>query len=376
MITKKQLQTFDFLLVIMVSALVIFGIMIIGSATRININGPKGEFQSQMVWFATGFVLMLFAAFIDYRTISRFYLIIYGVNIFLLILVLIFGGDDGTGVKRWIFGIQPSEFSKVFMIIFLSKFIDKNREKINNISILFLVFVATMIPFLLIKEQPSLSASLVTLAIMITLLFTGRISYKYIFIALAVILPIAILIIVDLHTEEHRLLSMFLEPYHIRRLTTAVNPDLSSPDYYQTKNSIWAIGSGELRGKGLYQGTINQLSYLPESHNDFIFSVIGEEFGFLGCVCVLVLMLLIIARCLYIASKAMDNLGKLIASGVAGMLAFQTFVNVGVATGLLPNTGMPFPFLSYGGSSMWINMISIGLVLNVGMRKPKSIFEG
>lgn len=376
MITKRQLQTFDFLLVLLVFCIVIFGIVIIGSATRINIYGPKGEFQSQMIWFATGTVLMLAAAFIDYRTISRFYVVLYGINIFLLILVLLFGGDDGTGVKRWIFGIQPSEFSKVFMIIYLSKFIDKNREKIDNISILFAVFVSTLIPFLLIKEQPSLSASLVTLAIMITLLFAGRISYKYIFIALAVIIPIAIVIIIDLHTEEHKLLSMFLEPYHIRRLTTAVNPDLSSPDYYQTKNSIWAIGSGELRGKGLYQGTINQLSYLPESHNDFIFSVIGEEFGFLGCVSVLVLMLLIIARCLYIAAKAMDNLGKLIASGVAGMLAFQTFVNVGVATGLLPNTGMPFPFLSYGGSSMWINMISIGLVLNVGMRKPKSIFEG
>ncbi len=376
MITKKQLQTFDFLLVLLVFSLIIFGIVIIGSATRININGPDGEFRSQMIWFATGIVLMFFAAFIDYHSIARFYLVLYGINIFLLILVLIFGGDDGTGVKRWIFGIQPSEFSKVFMIIFLSKFIDKNREKINNISVLFLVFVSTMIPFMLIKEQPSLSASLVTLAIMITLLFTGRISFKYIFIALAIIIPIAIVVIIDLHTEEHKILSMFLEPYHIRRLTTAINPDLSSPDYYQTKNSIWAIGSGELRGKGLYQGTINQLSYLPESHNDFIFSVIGEEFGFLGCITVLIVMLLVIARCIFIAAKAMDNLGRLIASGVAGMLAFQTFVNVGVATGLLPNTGMPFPYLSYGGSSMWMNMIAIGLVLNVGMRKPKSIFEG
>ena len=376
MITKKQLQTFDFLLVLLVFSLIIFGIVIIGSATRININGPEGEFRSRMIWFATGIVLMFFAAFIDYHSIARFYLVLYGINIFLLILVLIFGGDDGTGVKRWIFGIQPSEFSKVFMIIFLSKFIDKNREKINNISVLFLVSVSTMIPFMLIKEQPSLSASLVTLAIMITLLFTGRISFKYIFIALAIIIPIAIVVIIDLHTEEHKILSMFLEPYHIRRLTTAINPDLSSPDYYQTKNSIWAIGSGELRGKGLYQGTINQLSYLPESHNDFIFSVIGEEFGFLGCITVLIVMLLVIARCIFIAAKAMDNLGRLIASGVAGMLAFQTFVNVGVATGLLPNTGMPFPYLSYGGSSMWMNMIAIGLVLNVGMRKPKSIFEG
>lgn len=376
MISKKQLQTFDFLLLLLVFAIIIFGIVIIGSATRININGPEGEFRSQMIWFATGIVLMLLAAFIDYRMISKFYIVIYILNLILLVLVLFLGDDHGTGTRRWIFGIQPSEFSKIFMIIYLSKFIDKYREKINNIGILFVIFISTIIPFLLIKEQPSLSASLVTLAIMITMLFNGKISYKYILIAVIIVLPVAVAVIIDLHTQEHKLLGMFLEPYHIRRLTTAINPDLSSPDYYQTKNSIWAIGSGELRGKGLYQGTINQLSYLPESHNDFIFSVIGEEFGFLGCISVLAVMLLIILRCLLIAGRATDNLGKLIASGVAGMLAFQTFVNVGVATGLLPNTGMPFPFLSYGGSSMWINMISIGLVLNVGMIKTKSIFEG
>lgn len=356
----------------MVFAFIIFGITIIGSATKININGPEGEFKSQIIWFITGTFLMLAAAFVDYRTIARFYWIIYGFNIFLLVLVLIFGGDDGTGVKRWIFGIQPSEFSKIFMIIYLSKFIDKHKEKIDNISVLFMVLISTLVPFLLIAKQPSLSAGLVTIAIMITLLFTGRISYKYILAAVAVIVPLAILFVIDLHTQDHKILSLFLKPYQLTR----INPDPSSSDYYQTKNSIWAIGSGELRGKGLYHGTINQLSYLPENHNDFIFSVVGEEFGFLGCVGVLTFMLLIIARCMYIAGKSTDNLGKLIVSGISGMLAFQTFVNVGVATGLLPNTGMPFPFFSYGGSSMWVNMICIGLVLNVGMRKPKSIFEG
>lgn len=375
MINKKTLQHFDFILVALVVMLVLFGISIIGSATRINVNGPQGEYQSQMIWFGSGIVLMLLATFIDYHTICRFFIPIYIFNVFLLILVLFIGGEDG-GVRRWIFGIQPSEFSKVFMIIFLSKFVDKYREKINNISVLLAILVLTMIPFILIKEQPSLSASLVTLAIMVTVLFNGKINFKYILIALAIIIPIFIIVYVDLLTENHVILSKFLEPYHIKRLLSAVNPDLSSPDYYQTKNSIWAIGSGQLRGKGLYNGTINQLSYLPESHNDFIFSVIGEEFGFLGCIAVLFVVLLIILRCLIISSKALDNLGRLIASCVAGMIAFQTFVNVGVATGLLPNTGMPFPFLSYGGSSMWINMIAIGLVLNVGIRKPKSMFEG
>lgn len=373
--TKTKLQAFDFILVILVSAMVIFGITVIGSATKINLNGAEGEYTSQMIWFGTGLVLMLFAAFIDYKIICDFYIPIYILNLILLILVLFVGGND-NGVRRWIFGIQPSEFSKIFMIIFLSKFIDKQGKKVDNIIILGLICLLTLIPFILIKEQPSLSASLVLLAILMVELFAGKLNFKYILIVLLIVIPIGIILYLDLVSENHTLLSKFLEPYHIKRLTSAINPDLSSPDYYQTKNSIWAIGSGQLRGKGLYNGTINQLSYLPESHNDFIFSVIGEEFGFLGCLAVLAVMLLIIGKCLIISVKASDNLGRLIAAGVAGMLAFQTFVNVGVATGMLPNTGMPFPFLSYGGSSMWINMIAIGLVLNVGMRKPKSMFEG
>lgn len=373
---RKKLNDLDFILITAVFALVVFGIIIIGSAKRININGPSGEFINQMIWFATGIVLMTIAIFIDYEFICRFYIGIYILNIILLIAVLIFGGDDGTGVKRWLFGIQPSEFSKIFMIIYLSKFVDKFGKKINNIGILALACITTIIPFVLIEIQPSLSASLVMLAILITELFLGNIDSKYIKITLCIAIPFIALIYLDLLYNDHRILDLFLEPYHIRRLSSAITADYSSPDYYQTKNSLWAIGSGQLRGKGLFNGTINQLSYLPESHNDFIFSVIGEEFGFLGCLGVLIIMLIIIFRCIKIARQANDNLGMLIAGGVAGMLTFQTFVNVGVATGLLPNTGMPFPFLSYGGSSMWVNMISVGLVLNVGIKKKKIIFYG
>lgn len=373
---KRKLKGLDYLLVLTVFALVIFGIIAIGSATKINTNGPQGEFTNQMIWFLSGIVLMLAAVFIDYNLLARFYIVIYIFNLILLIAVLIFGGDDGVGVRRWLFGIQPSEFSKIFMIIYLSKFIDKFKEKVNNIGILSIAVISTIIPFLLIKSQPSLSASLVLIAILITELFLGNISSTYIKMCFIIIIPIAALMYWDLVWNNHNILGLFLEDYHINRIMSAINPDFSDPTYYQTKNSIWAIGSGQLRGKGLYNGSINQLSYLPESHNDFIFSVIGEEFGFLGCLAVLIAMFIIIIKCIKIASGAEDNLGMLIAGGVAGMLTFQTFVNVGVVTGLLPNTGMPFPFLSYGGSSMWVNMISIGLVLNVGIKKKKLYFMG
>lgn len=358
-----------------VFALAIFGIIIIGSATRININGPQSEYISQMIWFATGIILMIIAALINYENLCKCYIFIYVFNIIILILVLLIGtGNNDGNVRRWLFGLQPSEFAKIFMIIYIAKFIDKFREKINNIGILSLLCIATAIPAILIKIQPSLSASLVLMAILATELFIGKISFKYIKIVLLITIPVAIVFYLDLISEHHRILSLFLNEYQIDRILPLVNPDLSSSNYYQTKNSIWAIGSGQLRGKGLYNGTINQLSYLPYSHNDFIFSVVGEEFGFLGCLGVLAVMFVIISRCIKISLTSEDNLGALVAGGVAGMLCFQTFVNVGVATGILPNTGMPFPFMSYGGSAMWVDMICIGIVLSVGMKKPKSMF--
>ena len=342
-----------------VFALAIFGIIIIGSATRININGPQSEYISQMIWFATGIILMIIAALINYENLCKCYIFIYVFNIIILILVLLIGtGNNDGNLRRWLFGLQPSEFAKIFMIIYIAKFIDKFREKINNIGILSLLCIATAIPAILIKIQPSLSASLVLMAILATELFIGKISFKYIKIVLLIIIPVAIVFYLDLISEHHRILSLFLNEYQIDRILPLVNPDLSSSNYYQTKNSIWAIGSGQLRGKGLYNGTINQLSYLPYSHNDFIFAV----------------MFVIISRCIKISLTSEDNLGALVAGGVAGMLCFQTFVNVGVATGILPNTGMPFPFMSYGGSAMWVDMICIGIVLSVGMKKPKSMF--
>ncbi|MBQ7265191.1 MAG: rod shape-determining protein RodA [Firmicutes bacterium] len=371
---KRKLLSFDFSLLLLVLGLTVFGIIIIGSATKINVNGTGGEYSSQIIWACVGVVLLIITAFTDYKFIAKFYIFLYILNIILLILVLVIG-KERAGVKRWIFGIQPSEFSKIFIIIFLSKFIDKLHEKVNNIGVLLFIVLSAAVPILLIKEQPSLSASLVLAAILVCLLFMGNISWKYIVVVLAIVIPIFVILYADLMSDEHKILKIFLNDYQIERLIPVVKPDISSQNYYQTRNSIWAIGSGQLRGKGLYKGTINQLSYLPESHNDFIFSVVGEEFGFLGCIGVLAVMFAIIAKCIFTAFKADDLTGRLMACGVATMLAFQTFVNIGVSTGLLPNTGMPLPFMSYGGSSMWVDMISIGLVLSIGMsRKPKSMF--
>ena len=186
---------------------------------------------------------------------------------------------------------------------------------------------------------------------------------------------IVLFIMWDVLRENPIIVDKILRPHQITRILTFLRPEEGSDSYYQTLKSISAIGSGRLMGKGLYEGTLNQLSYLPEPYNDFIFSVIGEEFGFIGCVGVLLVQLFIIFRCALIAMSCRDSFFQLTAAGVAGMIAFQTFVNTGVATGILPNTGMSLPFVSYGGSSMWTNMASIGLVLNISLRRSKSLFE-
>lgn len=372
-------------MVLLVCALAVFGIVVIGSATHIAANGPSREYTYQQIWFATGLVLMLLAAFIDYHFIARFYIPLYLLNLLLLVLVLVLGRNE-DGVSRWIkiggATIQPSEFAKIFMIIYMSKFIDKKNESINNVFILALLLFSSVVPTVLIMIQPSLSASLVLPVLTIVVLFVGGLSYKYFIGAALVFGPLLGFVYYDLRREDPWLLQYlykipFMKSYWIEdRIIPMINPSPNDANLEQTLQSISAIGSGQFYGKGLYNGTINQLSYLPANHNDFIFSVIGEEFGFIGCAAVLCIMFLIIMKCTIIAQKSTDMLGRLIAAGVAALLAFQTFVNVGVATGIMPNTGIPFPFVSSGGSAMWITMIAVGLAINVGMSKPKSIFEG
>lgn len=376
---KKQLSNLDFWLIGAICILSVFGIVCIGSATHINLGADPGNFYKQMVWFAIGLALMIAASLVDYEALSQFYVLFYLLNILMLIAVL-FLGTNVNGATRWIslgpVSLQPSEFAKLIMIFFLAKFLTKKQEQINQFSTLLFVCITVLIPVALIQEQPSLSASLVLLAILCITLFVAGIDFKIIRLVLCIVVPCIAFVLWDVSRETPLIMNQILKEHQFTRLLTFVDPSRDMDSYYQTEKAINAIGSGQLNGKGLYQGTLNQLSYLPEPHNDFIFSVIGEEFGFIGCIVVLLLLLFIIFRCILIAVSIRDSFSQLIVVGVAGMIAFQTFINVGVATGIMPNTGMSLPFVSYGGSSMWTNMTAIGLVLNIGMKRSKSLFEG
>lgn len=376
---KKYMQNFDWWLLGAVCMLALFGLVCIASATRINLGESPSNVIKQGVFFLIGLGLLVVAANVDYEYFAQFHIPIYILNLLLLLAVLLIGTDN-KGATRWIaigpLTIQPSEFAKVIMIFCLAKVITQKQRQLNDLPTLMFLCVMMGIPLVLIQKQPALSASLVLVAVFCIELFVAGLDWKIIRNVLVVTVPIVALILFDVSRENPLFTDKIFATHQFNRILSFVDPSRDANLYYQTEKSISAIGSGQLMGKGLFHGTLNQLSYLPEPHNDFIFSVIGEEFGFFGCLFVLAVLLFIVFRCIVIAISARDTFSQLLAAGIAGMFAFQTFVNAGVATGILPNTGMSLPFVSYGGSSMWTNMVAIGLMLNIRKKETKSLFEG
>ncbi|MCL2377552.1 MAG: FtsW/RodA/SpoVE family cell cycle protein [Defluviitaleaceae bacterium] len=383
--TKKQaiirgLKSFDYLLALCVIGVGIFGVaMIYTSSNHIGMPAREaalfgGLWRQQRMFIITGTVLMLIFACIDYRHITRLYLFIYGFMMLLLIAVMLIGADDATSTARWLpipmpvigpLSLQPSEFAKIFMILFLSKFLDVKKDDFNRIHWLILVLIAIAVPFYLVLEQPSLSAALVVLFVSIVILFTAGLKLRYILLGILVITPILVLIWFDLQRETPIILGSILRDYQLDRIQAALSADPNPDAVLQVAGSRRAIASGGLTGQGFRNNQI----YLIVAHNDLIFSVMAEQFGFVGGVVLIGIVMLMVIKCLLIGLRAIDIQGRLIAVGVAGLLIFETFVHVGVVTGLLPTTGMPFPFLSYGGSMIWVHMIAMGIVLNIGLKR-------
>lgn len=376
---KHYLRHFDYLLAAAVIAMSVLGIVMIYAATNTGVLPQFASlYKSQRLYVITGVALMMFFALVDYHVITRFYIPIYVMGLLLLGVALIIGADEATGTARWIripfpgrddISIQPSEFMKIGIILFLAKLIELKKEYFNHILTLGLIFLCIMVPVALIQMQASLSASLVIAAISLTIIFAGGLYYRTILIGVALIIPAGLALWFDLRRTEP-LLKRLLRDYQWERIDTYLRPVPGSDEYRQVQASLFAIGSGKLYGKGFLKN-----SYIANGFNDFVFAVVAEQFGFVGSAAVLGLMALIIAKCILTAHKAFDLQGKLIAAGVAGMFLFETFVNVSVVTAILPNTGMPFPFLSYGGSTMWVHMIAAGLVINVGLPRAKPMFS-
>lgn len=361
-------KKYNFKLVVFVIVLVIIGILTISSAA-------DGFARKQTLGLCVGILAMIFFSLINYNFIANFQWILYAIDIAILVFVLI-AGKNVNGATRWFdlgsFGtLQPSEFAKMLTLVIFSRFVSDNRERINRFSTILITVGLYGVIVGLVFLEPDFSTSLVFLFVFCVLMFIGGISYKIIGGILVTIIPLAGLLIWYIQQPNQ----ILLKDYQVERILTALNPsDYLLTTYAQQYNSVMAIGSGMLTGKGLNNNTLTSVkgaNFLSEPQTDFIFAVIGEELGFIGSCAVLVLLALVVIECLLIAKDAQDMTGRLIACGVAAIITFQTFVNIGVATALLPNTGIPLPFVSYGLSSLVANMIGIGFVLNVGLQRNR-----
>jgi rod shape determining protein RodA len=329
--------------------------------------------------------MILFLLF-DYKILleGRFLYLLYGLGIFLLLLVWIPGiGTKVKGAQEWLrFGgiqVQPSEVVKLILILVFAKLLAKKSETgWRDPKTLGTVLGLFALPFLLILSQPDLGTAMVLTAILATMLFAGGLDWRFFATGLA-LLAFAAGSVFFLYTTHSPLLHVILKKHQIERIGTFLNPaaDPTGAGYQITQAKI-AIGSGMLEGKGFHQGTQAQGNWIPEPHNDFIFAVFAEEFGFIGSSVLITLFLLLIRRMMGIAEKADHPFGTLIVSGVIGMMVFQVFQNIGMTLGLVPVTGLPLPLISYGGSSLITQLAAIGLVLNVGMRSNRDLltFDG
>lgn len=373
MFKQYRLRDYRFRLVFYVYAISIIGIMVIGSAR-------KSVQSQQIVGLVLGTAAMFVISVLDYTWILKFYWLIYVFNIALLAMVKIpfVGiepfGKEVNGATRWLniagFQFQPSELSKLLLILFFARFLEKYKEQLNTWKILILTAALFGSPAVFIVKQPDLSTTISITVIFLIILFIGGLSYKLIGAAIAIGVP-SVLVFISLILQPDQ---QILDDYAFRRIMAWLEPAKYADDAYQQQNSIIAIGSGQLVGKGLNNNSVSSVkngSFIAEPQTDFIFAVTGEELGFIGCATIILLLALIVIECIWIGKRSREFSGTLICCGVAGYIGFQSFVNICVATGIMPNTGIPLPFVSYGLTSLVTLFMAVGFVLNVGLQPKK-----
>ena len=351
---------FDKILFFAVLAIIVIGIIALYSATRVYY--PQDIVFRQIFWVILGIAILFGMLRIDYQKFISVSYLLYGATLFFLLLVLIMGKTRG-GSQRWIsmgfFNFQPSELAKITLVLALASFIGKRKADVDKIGIL-LKSLCFLVPiFLLILIEPDLGGALILVPITFGMFFASGVRIKH-------LIGIAVLGLGTVPFFWH-----FLKDYQKQRLFVFIDPNIDPlGSGYTIIQSKIAVGSGGLLGKGWLSGTQNQLNFLPERHTDFIFSVIGEEWGFLGALLLILLYALIIYRGLKIAEAAPDLTGRLIAVGFVAIFSLQVIINVGMAIGVFPIVGLTLPLISYGGSSFITTMIYLGFLLNIGMRRP------
>jgi rod shape determining protein RodA len=367
---KENKTMFDFLLPVAVFLLSGFGLLIIYSATKFSmpdgVTDPMYYLKKQGYGLIAAAVLFVVIQFFNYRIIQKLWWVFFLINILILGAVLAFGYEV-HGSKSWIdlklFGIQPSELAKILMVISVAALLSKwPREKENKVGLkkVALSFFAAIVSMLMVLLQPDYGTALIFFTAYMGMLFISGANFLYFLgILTATVGGFFAAIKIGL-----------IKQYQLDRILVFLKPDIQKEGIgYNLFQSKLAIGSGGLWGKGLFLGKQTNLSYVPEHHTDFIFSVIGEEIGFFGAAFVILVLALIVWRCFYIASKAQNSFGSLIASGIGFIILTQVVINIGMTIGIMPIIGIPLPFLSYGSSNLISIFIGIGLVENVYFKR-------
>ena len=357
----------DFTLLITILALLGIGLVMVLSASSPSALAEQADsyyyFKKQLQFGILGLIAMFAISKIDYRFYQKYYKWAWILSFIALVLVKVVGRTI-NGSQRWIyigsFSIQPSELVKFFIIIFYAGILVKNRDELSKYGKGFLKHFAMVLPIIgLLLLQPHFSASIVILGIVAIMMIVAGCKFKHFLGASCILIPIVIVIVI-------------IEPYRLQRVTTFLDPwQDATGDGWQVIQSLYAIGSGGLFGVGLGESKQKYL-YIPEPHNDFIFSIIGEELGFLGCAVILILFAILIWRGVLIAMKAPDMFGSLVAVGITALVAIQVIINVAVVTSSMPATGMPLPFFSYGGTALFILLCEMGVLLNISRASAKN----
>jgi len=377
----KLFKYLDWLTIALLLGIAFMGIMSIANATASLFTGDESSISDivanlntstirlQIYWVLIGLVAMMFVTIPDYHAVGDYYKLIYGINVFLLVLVFV-ASSETRGISGWFRfgerGFQPSEIAKLAIIITLAKVISditQNHGRISTLRELIPVMLYFVVPFGLIVIQPDMGTASVYVFILLGVLIVSNTSLKLLGLLL---LGGALLVFIVI-------ISGFLEPYQVSRLLAFFNPELAEEGAkYNLEQAMIAIGSGQLTGKGLFAaGNMSQLNYVPEGHTDFIFAVTMEAFGFVGGLVLIGLYIAVIFRSLHLAVRAKDHFGSYIIIGVISMFMFHVFENIGMQLGAMPITGIPLPMMSYGGSNMLTTMTAFGLVLNVNMRSQR-----
>lgn len=363
-------KNFDYPLFFAVLLLSAIGIVVLSSATR-SMESGRSIMLKQQISLLIGVFIALVLSATDYKDFKIVGIFLYSASIILLILVLYIGkGKEEWGSRSWLdlpfsFSFQPSEIAKITTVIITAIFFERFKEGSKNIKDIIKLVVYSAIPIFLILKQPDTGTAIVFVFIAASMIFVSGIKYRY------------ILITIGASVVSAPFLWFFVLKDHQKwRIRTFINPELDPLGKgWQVLRSKLAIGSGQIYGKGLYRGIQTQNGGVPISESDFIFSVVGEELGFIGAIIILVIIFFILMRCLYIARNSRDHYGAFLVVGLTSMLAFHFIENIGMCVGVLPVTGIPLPFISAGGSALITNYFAIGIILSVSIRRKKTIFD-